>query len=133
MTISIKPAEIVGANIGDRVFISEDYPYAWAGYGVINGIRDNDMLVVVLDNGEHHQIDVKYLTLALKEFVIGDTVSGDDYDLLPDGVVLGGLKRYAALQKTLGKWYAANGIGGTIDPDHAREHPRTIIFLPEDD
>lgn len=105
--ISIKPAqkaEIVGAKIGDRVAYTD--LYGDKVYGEIRGI-DVDR-VAVLPEGplSTRYIAPHRLTLAPKQFAVGDRVSGADYDILPNGTVCAGDKHWVSVIKVSGTWMA---------------------------
>lgn len=135
MAIEIKPAEIVGAKIGDRVSWSTGrHPGAARAYGTIIRVSTNyaNHIEVAPEGreGDTRYISPDSLTLAPKKYEVGEEVTLKDEDLLPDGTTLTDVGKLP-LFKAHGRWYV-------IDPETPapgiRETrlfgTRTITWLP---
>jgi hypothetical protein len=140
MTIEIKPAEIVGAAVGDRVTWRGD-TITWHGriagpskeyagrVAVDIESRDNE---AVPDAGRRH-IEPERLTLAPKTYKVGDEVGGADYLHLPSGAVVV-RQGYLPAFKIKDSWFVIDadvGGGGTREVTSLYDRTRTIAWLPQ--
>lgn len=132
MTISIEPARIVGAEVGDRVSYESplDGPsVTW--YGTIGGLSTEfpGRVVVNLEaaSGACRHIAPDRLTLAPKKYKVGDRVDARDADILPNGTTIcdsGMLPQF----KISDTWYVVDPDTGTYPA--ALVGGRTIAWLP---
>jgi hypothetical protein len=137
MTIKIKPAEIVGAAVGDRVSFETPVdapPVTW--YGHIAGLSTEYPGRVVVDledaNEGRRHIEPERLSLASKKYAVGDEVGGKDFPHLPNGTVLL-REKYLPAFKANGTWYVLDhGVpGGIREIGVLYERTRTIAWMPQ--
>lgn len=132
MTISIKPAELVGAKIGDRV-ISTSRPYGSARHsGTLVGVKH--ALALIQWDGESVPLEVHptNITLAPREWKVGDVVEGPEaYDSLPVETAVRDHGDGEVCIKRTGGWQCVIAGSYAVAQTHYLDEPRTIIYLPE--
>lgn len=131
MTIEIKPAEVIGASIGDRVTWSHGrYPGAARYHGTLIGVATDDehsLLVIEDDNGETRRVSPETARVTPKKYVLGDKVGAEAADALPDGALVSDMGMLP-LFKMKGDWYVIDPEMGTYQVPLAGN--RTIVWLP---
>lgn len=140
MTIEVQPAKIVGAEIGDRVSWSTGrYPGAARTYGTIVGISTTyaNHIEVAPEGREddRRHIEPERLTLAPREYVVGDRVSvAADGDALPNGTVLiDNEGTWIPVFKQGGKWFVIDPYAAPGEPRSAApsaDRSRNIGWMP---
>ena len=133
MTISIEPAKIVGAEVGDRVAWTNPHDNNRVQYAHIAGLSTEPDYpgCIVIDLEEPREgrryVRPRTLVLAPKKYAVGDKVFARDADALPNGTTVCD-KGLMPLFKISDTWYV-------IDPDKgtyplALTGGRTITWLP---
>ena len=132
MTISIKPAELIGAEIGDEV----------SYYDVFGDVKSGAILNIVNDSslrlrdrsGWVRDVPLHRLVVVAKEFRVGDRVEGDDYEQLPIGTILRDLNDARVYRKDRrGDWETTGSEWNSTNLTMARDaYPREIVYLPKD-
>ena len=136
MTIEIKPAEIVGASIGDRVSWSHGRSPGAARYiGRLEGLtmdEEHILLVIKDENGEVRRVSPETVRVEPKKYAVGDEVGGEDFPHLPNGTVLL-REKYLPAFKANGTWYVIDhGVpSGTREIGVLYERTRTIAWMPQ--
>lgn len=132
MTIEIKPAEIVGASIGDRVTWSHGRrPGAVRYHGTLKGVTVDDehsLLTIEDENGEVRHVHPEMVRLAPKKYKVGDQVTPKDADHLPNGTVLTD-HGFLPLFKIKDSWYVIDNYSGVRMTEFCGD-TRTISWMP---
>lgn len=134
MSIEVKPAEIIGASIGDQVTWSHgSYPGASRYPGTLEGVivdAKHSLLVIKDEEGVIRHVAPAKVRPAVKQYAVGDEVGAADFPHLPNGAML--LRDgYVPAFKSRDRWLAvdvSNPLG--VREINMYDRPRTIVWLP---